>query len=72
MTELERGEGGFLNQKPLESHGYSRTVIFPGKTMQVYEETCSRKSGVYGLLDGIINTSANVCTSSESCESWAK
>lgn len=60
MTELERGEGGYLSQKPLESHGYSSTVLLPGKTVQVYKETCSRKSGVYGLPDGLINTSANM------------
>ena len=60
MTELERREGGYLNQKPLESHGYSGIAIFPGKTVQVYKEICSRKSGVYGLPDGIINTSVNM------------
>lgn len=60
MTELERRESGYLNQKPLESHGYGGTVIFPGKTAQVYEESCSRKPGVRGLPDGIINTSTNM------------
>jgi len=60
MTELRRGEGGYLNQKPLARHGFSNIVIFPGKSVQVYEETCSRKSSVYGLSDAIIKTSANM------------
>lgn len=60
VTELERGEHDNLNQKPLESHGCSSIVVFPGKTVQVYEEMYSLKSDVYGLPDGIINTSANM------------
>lgn len=60
VTELEMGEHGNLNQKPLKSNGCSGTVVFPGKTVQVYEEMYSWKSNVYGLPDGIINTSANM------------
>lgn len=60
VTELERGEHDNLHQKPLESHGCSSIVVFPGKTVQVYEEMYSLKSDVYGLPDGIINTSANM------------
>lgn len=33
---------------------------FLGKTIHVYKEMYSRKSGVYGLPDSIINTSANM------------
>lgn len=41
VTELERGACDNFNQKPLKSHGCSGVVVFPGKTVHVYEEIYS-------------------------------